>query len=74
MNDDVRNKVIKKMTTERDLRNQMEYALQEAIAEGHAEGHAEGIRLAVRKMLDSGMTAEQVSAIMDIPLSEISAM
>ena len=70
MNDDVRNKVIKKMTTERDLRNQMEYTLQKAIAEGHSEG----IRLAVRKMLDSGMTAEQVSAIMDIPLSEITAM
>lgn len=31
------------MTTERDLRNQMEYAKSEAIREGRAEGRAEGI-------------------------------
>ena len=32
-----------KMITERDLRNQMEYALNEAIAEGRAKGHAIGL-------------------------------
>ena len=37
-----RDKVIHKMTTERDLRNQMAYARQEAISEGRAEGYAEG--------------------------------
>lgn len=42
MDEVTRSKVIEKMTTERDLRNQMEYARQEAIAEGHAEGHAAG--------------------------------
>ena len=30
------------MTTERDLRNQMKYAMETAIAEGLAEGLAEG--------------------------------
>ena len=51
MDEVTRSKVIEKMITERDLRNQMEYALNEAIAEGrakghaigHAEGHAEGL-------------------------------
>ena len=46
MDEVTRSKVIEKMITERDLRNQMEYARNEAIAEGHAEGlaigHAEG--------------------------------
>ena len=46
MDQDTRDKVIHKMTTERDLRNQMAYARQEAIeeglAEGRAKGHAEG--------------------------------
>ena len=37
-----RDKVLHKMTTERDLRNQMAYARKEAIAEGLAEGLAEG--------------------------------
>ena len=37
-----RNKVLHKMTTERDLRNQIAYARQEAIEEGLAEGRAEG--------------------------------
>ena len=42
MDELTRFKIITKMTTERDLRNQMAYAKQEAIAEGRAEGLAEG--------------------------------
>lgn len=42
MDEVTRSKVIEKMITERDLRNQMEYALNEAIAEGRAKGHAIG--------------------------------
>ena len=42
MDQDTRDKVIHKMTTERDLRNQMAYARQEAIEEGRAEGRAKG--------------------------------
>ena len=42
MDEVTRLKVIEKMTTERDLRNQMEYARKVAISEGHAEGHAAG--------------------------------
>ena len=43
MDQETREKVIHKMTTERDLRNQMAYARQEAIEEGLAEGRAEGL-------------------------------
>lgn len=43
MDEDTRSKVLIKMTTERDLRNQMEYARKEAIEEGLAEGRAQGL-------------------------------
>ena len=43
MDQETRDKIINKMTTERDLRNQMAYARQEAIEEGLAEGRAEGL-------------------------------
>lgn len=43
MDDQTRSKVLEKMTTERDLRNQMAYARQKAIEEGKAEGLAKGI-------------------------------
>ena len=82
MDEVTRSKVIEKMTTERDLRNQMEYALQEAIAEGHAEGHAEGLAAglaeglaeAARKMVASGMTHEAVADILQIPEGRLKEM
>ena len=43
MDEETRSKVLIKMTTERDLRNQMAYARQEAIAEGLAEGREVGL-------------------------------
>lgn len=70
MDEVTRSKVIEKMTTERDLRNQMEYARQEAIAEGHAEGLAE----AARKMVASGMTHEVVADILQIPEGRLKEM
>ena len=43
MDQQTRDKVLDKMTTERDLRNQMAWAKQEAIEEGLAEGRAKGL-------------------------------
>jgi predicted transposase/invertase (TIGR01784 family) len=74
MDEVTRSKIIEKMITERDLRNQMEYARQEAIAEGHAEGRAEGLAEATRKMLESGMTTESVAKILQMPEEKIKAM
>ena len=39
----LRNKILDRMTTERDLRNQIAYLKQEAVMEGRAEGLAEGL-------------------------------
>ena len=82
-----RDKVIHKMTTERDLRNQMAYARQEAIsegraegrAEGYAEGHAEGreegreegLRYAVMRMHDSGLDVGHIAEIMGISVDDV---
>ena len=90
MDEVTRSKVIEKMITERDLRNQMEYARNEAIAEGHAEGHAiglaeghaeghaeglaEGLAEAARRMLASGFAPESVAEILQIPEEKINKM
>ena len=82
MDQDTRDKVIHKMTTERDLRNQMAYARQEAIeegrAEGHAEGHAEGraeVRAEVaREMLADGMPVDKIAKYTALSIEEIAAL
>ena len=55
MDQETRDKVIHKMTTERDLRNQMAYARQEAIEEGIAEGLAEGLAKGIEEGLAKGI-------------------
>ena len=54
------------MTTERDLRNQMDYAKQ--------EGRAEGINLVIRQMIAKGMIVQQVADIVDMTAEEIEAI
>ena len=54
MDEDTRDKIIENMTTERDLRNQFEYARKVAIAEGMAEGKAEGLELGRAEGLELG--------------------
>ncbi|MBO5499219.1 MAG: Rpn family recombination-promoting nuclease/putative transposase [Bacteroidales bacterium] len=87
MDSAIRQKVIEKMTTERDLKNQMDWALKEAIeeglaegiakgrVEGRAEGRAEGInetRLEIAKrMLNKGMPEEEVADITALTLEEL---
>ena len=56
MDRSTRDKVIHKMTTERDLRNQIAYAREEAIRDGRAEGMAEGMAETIRKMLARGIS------------------
>ena len=73
-----RDKVLQKMTTERDLRNQMAYAREEAIregrAEGRAEGHAEGMAQGkvetIRKILAGGIPAEAIAVALGMTLEE----
>ena len=83
MDEVTRSKVLLKMTTERDLRNQMEYAKQEAIREGRAEGlelglaegRAEGrieksIEIA-RKLLAAGYPKEEVIELTGVGVDDI---
>ena len=62
MDEITRSNVIENMTTERDLRNQMDYAKQE------------GINLVIRQMITKGMTAQQVADIVDMSAEEIEAI
>ena len=62
MDEITRSNVIENMTTERDLRNQMDYAKQE------------GINLVIRQMIAKGMTVQQVADIVDMAAEEIEAI
>lgn len=70
MDQDTRDKVIHKMTTERDLRNQMAYARQEAIEEGRAEVRAE----VAREMLADGMPVDKIAKYTELSIEEIAAL
>ena len=59
------------MTTERDLRNQMEYAKQEAIAEGRAEGQKEKSIEIARKLLAAGYPMEEVLQLTGVEVEEL---
>jgi predicted transposase/invertase (TIGR01784 family) len=79
MDADTRLKVINKMTTERDLRNQMAYARQEAIEEGLAEGLAKGLAKGLAegraematKLLAKGMSVEDIAEVTEMSIDEI---
>ena len=62
MDEITRSNVIENMTTERDLRNQMDYAKKE------------GINLVIRQMVTKGMTVQQVADIVDMTVEEIEAI
>lgn len=70
-----RDKVKNKMTTERDLRNQMAYARQEAIEEGLAEGLAKGLAEGraemATKLLAKGMSVEDIAEVTEMSIDEI---
>ena len=90
MDEETRINILSNMTTERDLRNQMEYAKRTAIAEGHAEGRAqglaeglaegraegrsEGLEEVARRMLAMGMDVQQISAATSLTVERIEAL
>ena len=90
MDQETRDKVIRNMTTERDLRNQMAYARQEAIEEGHAQGHAQGLAQGLaeglaegraegraevaKEMLADGMSLDKIAKYTGLSQEEIAAL
>ena len=70
MDQDTHDKVLHKMTTERDLRNQIAYARKEAIEEGHAEGRAEERADNIRKMLAAVIPASTIADALGITVEK----
>ena len=70
MDEETRINILSNMTTERDLRNQMEYARRTAIAEGRAEG----LESVARRMLAMGMDVQQISAATLLDAEQIEAL
>ena len=66
MDNVTRSKVLDKMTTERDLRNQMRYFKETTLAEGMAQGRAE----TVKQMLAAGISAETIANALGISVEE----
>lgn len=83
MDEETRSKIIEKMTTERDLRNQMAYARKEAIEEGLAEGREIGLaegraegreierRVLAKKLLKKGISPEDVCELTGLSVEEL---
>ncbi|MBQ7018634.1 MAG: hypothetical protein IJN06_06495, partial [Bacteroidales bacterium] len=79
MNKQERQTYISKMNTERDLRNQLDYALSEGLAQGMAQGLAEGMaqgeanaKAAIAKaMKNKGIDTATISECTGIPIEEI---
>lgn len=78
MDEETRNKILENMTTERDLKNQLEYArkegravgLAEGLAEGRAEGRAEGQSETIRKMIAGGIPLDAIANALGISVEE----
>ena len=79
MDKTTRDKVLDKMTTERDLRNQMAYAkkiaTEEGLAEGRAAGLAEGRKSMalemVAKLIATGMSKEEAAEFVGISVADL---
>ena len=74
MDKDTRDKVLHKMTTERDFRNQMKYFKETTLAEGRAEGRAEGITEVAKRMLEAGMDIEQICKLTGLTVADIQVL
>lgn len=85
-----RSEILRKMTTERDLKNQMAYAMQvgleegrergyaegqeKGLEEGRAEGRAEGRLEVIREMLRSGVPVDVIANALGVSPEECLAM
>ena len=86
MDEETRDKILEKMNTERDLKNQFAYARKEGLAlgleegriegriEGRAEGRAEGRIEVIKALLDSGMSIEVIAKSLNMSVDEINNM
>lgn len=78
MDEVTRYKILENMTTERDLKNQFDYARKEGLSIGRAEGRAEGdhdraIKVA-KEMLADGMPVDKISKYTELSVDQIKAL
>lgn len=75
LSDELRTIILEKMNTERDLRNQMAYAIKTGLEEGRArgleEGRAEGRAEIIKAMVESGISAEVIAKALGLTVEEI---
>ncbi len=86
MDEETREKILDNMTTERDLKNQFDYARKEGhvlglaegraegLAEGRAEGRTQGRAEVALRMLDFGMDINQIAQLTNLSVEEVSAL
>ena len=72
------NEYIKDMTTERDIQNQMAFALnksrEDGMKEGREEGREEGVIETVRKFIAAGASVELIQSATGLPAEKIAAL
>ena len=73
MDNVTRSKVLDKMTTERDLRNQMRYFKETTLAEGMAQGMAEGMAQGMAEGMAQGMAQGRAETVKQMLAAGISA-
>ena len=76
MDEETRDKILENMTTERDLSNQMAYAIQVGREEGIEKGMAEGLEQGMAEGIKEGSYAKSVEIAkrlkeMGMPVSDI---
>ena len=59
------------MNTERDLRNQLDYALSEGLAQGIERGEANAKAAIAKAMKNKGIDTATISECTSIPIEEI---
>ena len=74
MDQEKRDKVISKMTTERDLRNQMAYAIEQGLQQGLQQGREEERIDIAKGMLADGMPVESIAKYTGLTAEEIKAL
>ena len=86
MDQEKRDKVISKMTTERDLRNQMAYAIEQGLQQGREQGLRQGLQQGLQQgreeeridiakgMLADGMPVESIAKYTGLTAEEIMAL
>ena len=62
------------MTTERDIKNQIEFARDEGREEGRVEGRVEGIRLSALNMLKDNLPVDTICRYTDLSEEEVEAL